>query len=261
MKKTISVNIGGFIFHIEEDAHDILLAYLADVQSRLDSEDSHEIMVDIEARIAELFQQKITSSKEVVTLEDVNEVMDVMGTPDAYGEESNTKNKNDDAEYVEAEEVGDDHTYESDSGKKRIYRDPEDQKIAGVCSGLAHYFEVDPTWIRLGFVLSFFTFGFSIPVYIVLWLVLPEAHSTTERMKMKGQKINSETIKEHFHNFKSKAKAKNEENKKKIVSAGTQIGEVLIKIVSFAMILTGFLLCIILGYWLFNHDFIMKMTK
>jgi len=205
MKKTVTANIGGIIFHIDEDAYDILFQYLTAIKNRYQgTEGNADIIGDIETRISEILQGKISNAKQVVTIEDVNAVIEIMGKVEQF-EDGNFNNNETNAAYDEKS------TY------KKLYRDDDDKIIAGVCSGIGAYFNVDALWIRLGFILSTLLFSTGLWIYLVLWIIVPKAKSTKEKLEMKGKKINIsniestiredlEDLKTKFHEFKDEAK-------------------------------------------------------
>ncbi len=137
MKKAIKINLSGIIFHIDEDAYEKLKTYLDTIGRHFSNkQESKEIIDDIEARIAELFQEKITEETQVITLPLVNEVIDIMGNPEDIA---------DTGEEAESQRT----FHEAYSRSRRLYRDPENSVIGGVCGGLAAYFNVDPVIFRL----------------------------------------------------------------------------------------------------------------
>lgn len=195
MNKTVTINISGIIFHIEEDAFESLSKYLADIKGYFSStEGGNEIMSDIESRIAELLQERISASKQVVLMSDVEVVKNVMGKPEDFGGESNTadNNRNNNA-YQD--------TFQQKI-KRKLFRDPDDKTIGGVCSGLAAYFDVDTVWIRLAMFLLIFFGGLSLWVYIILWMVIPQAKTTADRFAMRGEPANINNI---YQSFKEEA--------------------------------------------------------
>lgn len=202
MNKTVTINISGIIFHIEEDAYDKLSKYLSTIKGYFSKTDGgSEIMSDIEARIAEMLQSKTSAVKQVVLMADVDAVIDAMGKPEEFAEGNETDNhqEEDTNEYETNENV-----------KKRLFRDPDNKAIGGVCSGIAAYFDIDIVWIRLAMFLLIFFGGVSLWVYIILWIVIPEAKTTAEKLAMRGEKIDinniSKTVKEEAEQLKQRAK-------------------------------------------------------
>src|SRR4051812_22742992 len=160
MNKIVTINISGIIFHIEEDAFEKLNNYLNTIKGYFSkTDDGSEIMSDIQARIAELLQGKISTVKQVVLMVDVDSVIEIMGKPEEFIEDANEAPQTEDTEPI----------------KKRLFRDPDRKIIAGVCSGIAAYFDVDVIWIRLVMFLLFFFGGVSLWIYIILWIVIPQA--------------------------------------------------------------------------------------
>jgi phage shock protein PspC (stress-responsive transcriptional regulator)/uncharacterized membrane protein len=180
MKKTLTVNISGIVFHIDEDAYDKLNRYLGRIRQYFSTEEGcDEILSGIEGRIAEMFQEKIRDQRQVITLDDVKEVIGQLGEPEQIGGE-------------EPHEKEAPRTY-TEKGPKRLYRDPDDKYIAGVCGGLGAFFQVDPTWIRIIFLIGIFA-GFGILLYLILWIVIPRARTTAEKLEMRGEKVNLSNI-------------------------------------------------------------------
>ncbi len=175
MKKNISINISGIIFHIEEDGYETLKDYLDSISAYFANfEDSQEIVADIESRIAEKFLSHLSKSKQVITREDVSDLIKSMGTIEDF-------------QTVEEEDDFDKKTKTSQAGKesrekspKRLYRDTQHKILGGVASGIAHYLHIDPVWVRLLFILALFDFfltfsisTLSVLTYIILWIVVP----------------------------------------------------------------------------------------
>ncbi|WP_306643964.1 PspC domain-containing protein [Sanyastnella coralliicola] len=186
MNKTLSVNIGGFVFNIEEEAYEALRKYIDSIASFFrGQESSDEIIGDIEQRIAELFNERLGESRQVVTHEDVDAVIEIMGRPEQYAEADEA-----------AEETMEGKTSSKSKRKstRRVYRDSEDAVLGGVASGLSYNLGWDPLVLRIIFVLLAF-FGLAgIPIYIILWAVIPEAKTTAEKLRMRGEKVNVENI-------------------------------------------------------------------
>ena len=199
MNKTVNMNLGGFFFHIDEDAYQKLNRYFDAIRSSLSIEGRDEIMNDIESRVSELFSEKLTNNKQVLGLKDVDDVIAIMGQPEDYKIEDDGKTTNTNYAYTA-------------SGKtKKLYRDKDSGVIAGVCSGLGHYFGVDPVWIRIVLVLLVFAgFGTGLLAYLILWLVTPEAVTTSEKLEMRGEPITisniEKKVKEEFESVSEKFK-------------------------------------------------------
>ena len=182
MNKTVNINIGGLFFHIDEDAYQKLSKYFDAIKRSLsNSSGKEEIMKDIEMRVAELFTDRQKSDKHVINNKDVDEVVTVMGQPEDY-------RIDDDAEEAKP------YNYVS-TGRKKLYRDKERGSIAGVCTGLGHYFGIDSSWIKIAFLATAFAgFGFGIVVYFILWIALPEALTTSEKLEMRGEPVTISSI-------------------------------------------------------------------
>lgn len=178
MNKTIIINISGIIFHIEEDAYEKLKAYMTEVKSHfIKSEDSFEIVSDIENRIAELFNEIIQAEeKQVIVLYDVERIIRTMGQPKDFENTLEEEKEEEQKEINNAKNI-----------KKRLYRNPDDKIAAGICSGIAAYFDIDPLWIRLALAISIFFFGTGIVLYLLLWIIMPEAQTRTEKLAMRGE--------------------------------------------------------------------------
>jgi phage shock protein PspC (stress-responsive transcriptional regulator) len=203
MNKTVTINISGIIFHIEEDAYEKLGNYLKTVRNRFSAEDGRdEIMMDIEARVAEILQGKTSASKQVVVMADVDYVISLMGEPEAISDQEEKPEEKTAKEKEEAAHSG-------TRTRRRLYRDTDDKVVGGVCSGLGYYFDLDPVWIRIGFAVSFFVFGTGFLFYILLLIIIPKAETTAEKLEMRGEPVDvnniSRTIKEEFSGFKKKA--------------------------------------------------------
>jgi phage shock protein PspC (stress-responsive transcriptional regulator) len=240
MKKAIKINLSGIIFHIDEDAYEKLKTYLDTISRHFSNkQESKEIIDDIEARIAELFQEKITEETQVITIQLVNEVINIMGNPEDIadsGEESEGRRT----------------FHDSYNKSRRLFRDPENSVIGGVCGGLSAYFNVDPVIFRLLFVIFFFAGGASILVYIILWIVLPKAETAAQKLEMRGEKVNvsniEKKIREEYENVKdnvkeSYTKARNSETYHKTERAASDffdvLGKILLVFVKVILIIIG----------------------
>ncbi len=184
MKKTFTINISGSVFHIEEDAYEVLQKYMVTLKNHFgSSEEGIEIISDIEARIAEIFTEKLNGGKNAVTLEWVNIVINTMGTPESFSETL------DDEEPQPGQE----------KRKRRLYRDPEQTVLGGVCGGLSVYFDMDPVIVRIIFVvLTIITTGVGVLAYLILWIAVPKAVNTAQRLEMRGQEVSVKNIEKFF---------------------------------------------------------------
>jgi phage shock protein PspC (stress-responsive transcriptional regulator) len=176
MKKVVEVNIGRINFTIEDDAYINLKSYLNRFESSItEKNDAEEIMEDIEIRVAEIFQKEMKYPNQVINQKMVDKVIDCLGEVDTNAETNNTKEKM--------------------NTTKKLYRDIDDKKIAGVCSGLAAYFGIDVTLIRIIFLVALIGYGSTLVIYIILWIVMPEALTRVQKLEMRGEPITTENLK------------------------------------------------------------------
>lgn len=192
MKKTVKINIGGVIFHLDDDAYQILQNYLTSINQRFAStEEGKEIISDIEHRIAEILQSKLSDQKQVITKEDIDELIEIMGRPEDF-------------ENANEEEKSDYKYYERTS--KRLYRDPDNRVLGGVCSGIGSYLNIDPLIIRILFIILMLAYGVIGIIYIVLWALLPAAKTTAQKLDMRGEKFNisdiEKNVRKEYENVK-----------------------------------------------------------
>jgi phage shock protein PspC (stress-responsive transcriptional regulator) len=195
MKITISVNLGGYSFNIDEDAYSELKRYLKNLEIHFAGEESSsEILSDIENRMAELFRAKLTSYKQVINIADVNEVISIMGSPEDISDNEGPSRK---------EKF-------STPGPHRMYRDPDKRIIGGVCSGMGAYWDIEPWIIRVIFIALVMAGGLGILIYLILYIVLPEAKTTAQKIEMKGAPVNihniKESVKTEFNNVRKNMK-------------------------------------------------------
>jgi phage shock protein PspC (stress-responsive transcriptional regulator) len=189
MNKTVTINISGIIFHIEEEAYDKLSKYLSTIRGYFrDTEGRDEIMADIEARIAEMLKEKTSALKQVVLMKDVDEVMEAMGKPEDFAGEGQPH-----SEERKSEEPAGHHRR-----RRRVFRDPDNKMVGGVCSGISAYFDIDPVWLRLAWVVVTLLGGAGILIYIIMWIVIPVARTTAEKLEMRGEEVNINNIKRNF---------------------------------------------------------------
>jgi phage shock protein PspC (stress-responsive transcriptional regulator) len=184
MKKNFSVNIGKRLFNIDEDAFECLNNYLGRLRHYFSADEGHEeILSDIEMRIAELLQQKIEAMGQgIVILEYIQEVINEMGEPGQLS----------DAENNSAKQAASSKT----TGK--LFRDPVNRKVGGVAAGISAFFGIDPVWLRLIFILSTLLYGSGPIIYLILWIILPEAQTTSEKLEMQRQTINIGTLRDEL---------------------------------------------------------------
>lgn len=185
MNKTLTVNIGGIVFHIEEHAYETLRKYLESIKVHFTTADGgEEIMQDIESRIAEMLQEHISDSKQVIVEDDIKVVEAAMGKPEQFDDDihegkTGFTNKSNDSFGMPL-----------NLGKRRLYRDTEDRVLGGVCSGIGHRIGIDPIWVRLIFFALIWGGGVSIWVYILLLIILPKAETNAQKLEMRGEEVN-----------------------------------------------------------------------
>lgn len=221
MKKTVSVNIKGSNFLIEEDAYELLQDYLDRLENALKHESgSKEIIEDVELRIAELCSEKLSEFKKVVELADIEDILGKLGDPSMYVDE-------------DAEESTEGRSYEkssSESGERRLFRDTENAVIGGVCQGIANFMNIDVVVIRAIFVVILLFAGFGFPLYIILWIIVPKTKTTIDRLRMKGRPITVESVREEVESAAERIKDKssnfasnirdNENNRRRLSGIG-----------------------------------------
>ncbi len=200
MKKTIKININGLVFHIDEDAFERLENYLDRLKSKFRGTDGEaEIITDIESRIAEVFQTKISDEKEVIGLADVEAVVALLGEPEEID------GSDDEPEEFEPSSS---HEPRYREARKRIYRDPDSRIVGGVCGGLGEYFRVDPLVFRILFIVFSLAYGVGFLIYLLLWAVVPEARTRSEKLEMKGEDINVHNIEKSIRKEYEQVKTK-----------------------------------------------------
>jgi len=182
MNKTININLGGIFFHIDEIAYKKLNDYLNAIRRSLsdDPNGRDEIINDIETRIGELLSEKIKDVRQVINESDIDEVVEIMGKPEDY--------------MVDDDIFSDDYRPTQQRKSKKLYRDGDDKFLGGVSSGIAHYLDIDVIWIRLAWLVFAFGGGFGFILYPILWILLPEANTTAEKLEMEGEQVNISNI-------------------------------------------------------------------
>jgi len=181
MNKTIDIHIAQTLFSLDEQAYGILKNYLERLEFIfIKTEGGKDILEDIEVRISELFSEIKTDERYVISVSEVEQVIETLGSPeDLAGEESESYEPK--KEYAEP---------------KKLFRDTDDRFIGGVAGGLSHYIGIDSVWIRIILLILFFSsVGGVVLVYILLWIIVPEAITTADKLKMKGEPVNVSNIK------------------------------------------------------------------
>lgn len=179
MKQIVTIRLGHYVLKADDDAAEHIQFYTELLRKKYSTEEGgFEIINDIEERIGELLQQKqIKQQRSFTTLEDAKEATGQMGHIDDTSNPVNESN--------------------AETQRKRLFRDPDNKILGGVLSGLSAYFNIDPTIVRLIWVLSVLTFGFGVPLYIILWVIVPEANSMSEKMMMHGKTPTLKNIEEN----------------------------------------------------------------
>lgn len=272
MNKTIIININSIVFHIEEEAYEVLRSYMIDIKKHFGkSEDSQEILLDIENRIAEMFSEKIQAGrKEVISLEDVNHVITQMGKVSDF--------ENEDEETTEQSDFSTEGQVPPNQiVDKKLMRNPDDKILGGVCSGLGAYFGMEAKWMRLIFACFFLFGGTGVMFYIILWIVMPEAVSRADKMAMKGESPTLQNFKKSFDEeiqglnpHISKAKSELAKGTSAVGNGISRVGRTFLRIIGFLILvfcaLTIFALAIacigfitgILGY---QHEMVFPGTE
>jgi phage shock protein PspC (stress-responsive transcriptional regulator) len=217
MKKTVSVNIKGMNFLIEEDAYELLQSYMNRLTHSLRNEKgSKEIVEDIEFRIAELCSNYLSEKKQVIEKEDIENIVKTLGEPEDYVEDSENQE-----EKTTSNPGSTEPKQTNINSEKRLYRDLENARIAGVCGGISNYFGIDVVIIRAIFLLVFLFAGFGFPIYIILWILLPKATTSVDRLRMYGRPITAENIKEEVESLANKFKDEGSSLAKKLRKDGS----------------------------------------
>jgi phage shock protein PspC (stress-responsive transcriptional regulator) len=202
MNKTVNINLGGMFFHIDEDAFQKLTRYFDAIKRSLsNSSGQEEIIKDIEIRIAELVAEKHANEKQVISISELDEIIAVMGQPEDY------RIDNDGEEPVK----GSNFNATTDTGRKKLYRDKDGGMIGGVLSGLGYYFGIDKVWLRIFLLIMLFAWGTGVLAYIILWIVMPEAVTTSEKLEMMGEPVTisniEKKVREEFESVSEKIKS------------------------------------------------------
>ncbi|WP_034921854.1 PspC domain-containing protein [Gillisia sp. CAL575] len=249
MNKTVNINLAGIFFHIDEDAYAKLQHYLEAIKNSLtNTQGKEEIIADIEARIAELFNEKIKDVKQVIGNTEVEAVIATMGQPEDYML---------DDEIFEDEPSYAKTTNTANTTGKQLFRDTENSYIGGVSSGLGHYLGIQAIWVRLlWIILTIASSGAFILIYIALWIFVPEAKTTADKLSMRGEEVNisniERKIKEGFDDVAGKVRNADYDKygrqvKSGASSAATGISSAILAILNIFVKFIGLLILLIAG--------------
>ena len=205
MKKTLNINLAGYPFTIDEDAYHLLKDYLDTIRYAFETnQDTEDLASDIESRIAEILLENEAGRVKIVSLDEISKVIERIGKPSDFIEVeenfSSQDGRNTEEVKVEQEQItpppyNPQNHSRNPFVRKRLFRDPQNSLLGGVCSGLAYYLHIDVTIIRLIAVLLFFLSASTVAiVYIILWIVVPDAATPLQRMQMMGEDPTMENI-------------------------------------------------------------------
>ena len=194
MKKNISINISGIIFHVEEDGYEKLRQYLDAINQYFSKfEGSSEIIADLENRIAEIFHSKLSDEKQVITLEDVQALIQTMGGINDFKATAESEDEPASFETRSNENQGSNGSQTGFKSTKKLYRNNRRKVLGGVCSGIAHYLNIDPVWVRLIFALLIpVGNGFMLLAYIFAWVIIPGSNDLDDQPTIKKMYRNTE---------------------------------------------------------------------
>ena len=179
MKRILNAGIGGKNFVMDEDAYSRMELYLTEFRKKLSDSESAEVMDDLEQRIAELFEGEIGMTGQVVTLNMVGKVISQLGLPDGSA--------------FMADDFSGPHP-DGAKVEKKLYRDDDGKTIAGICSGLALYFDIDVTLIRILMLVLLLGGSIGFWIYVILWIAVPKADTAARKCEMRGWPVNAENM-------------------------------------------------------------------
>jgi phage shock protein PspC (stress-responsive transcriptional regulator) len=246
MKETIKINLGQRLFDLDKDSYDRLKIYLDSLKRYFQKspKEADEILQDIEQRIADMLEEKLSDRRQIITIEDIDEVINKMGTIEDFELDDQNSDSESSTESRESEKAADQNVKEN----RRMFRDIDNNILGGVCSGMAAYFNIDIVWIRLGFVLLVLLKGAGILAYIILWFVIPAARNTAQKLQMHGRPVNVENIeqsvKDEFNKVKDNfSKVSKTESFKRIQSVTAEIfetiGSILLVLLRIILVFAG----------------------
>ncbi|MDH6356002.1 phage shock protein PspC (stress-responsive transcriptional regulator) [Dysgonomonas sp. PH5-45] len=194
MKKVIDVNMGGISFSIEDDAYIQLKGYLSRFEKTINNpEDVKEVMEDVEIRIAEIFQKELRFPSQVVDSKLVDKVIDCLGDIEQQSAAENASSSSQEKKWQPDEEA----PFMRNNRYRKLYRDSDSKKIAGVCSGIATYFDIDVTLVRIIFAVLVFCYGSTVVLYIALWIAMPVAQTVAQKLELRGVQPTAENIRRY----------------------------------------------------------------
>ncbi|MDE7496332.1 MAG: PspC domain-containing protein [Muribaculaceae bacterium] len=261
MKKTYNINLAGLVFTMDDDAYDLLNNYLDTLQHAFRKDpDAKELIADIEGRAAELLAEHLGENRQVVTLADVETVIAQIGRPEEMMEEeivSETRERDfsnrEEGRDTRGEEYTEEVRIEANGAvpppysaphplSRKLFRDPQNAMIGGVCAGLAAYLKIDVTWVRLLTVaLCFISLSTAAIAYIILWIVLPEARTPLQRMQMNGEAPTIEnigrTVTDNFKGEQGGEQYENTNGSKRFIDRLAGLFGILAKVVLICLIL------------------------
>ncbi len=258
MNKTVSINLGGLVFHIDEDAFQKLSHYFDAIKRSLsNTKGQEEIINDIEMRVGELVAEKHKSDKQVISIKEVDEIISIMGQPEDYRiDDEEPKNTTSNFETLKRD--------------KKLFRDKDEAVIGGVLAGLGHYFGIDKVFLRILFLVLFFVAGTGLLAYIILWIAMPEAQTTSEKLEMRGEPVTISNIEKKvreefvtlsekfkstdFEKMKSEMKSNGDKLKNNLGGIISMILNVFAKVIGVLMILSslGILVVFLIGVLAFG---------
>ena len=230
MKKTLSINLSGLVFTIDEDAYNKLQTYLHKLSEHFKDESDREIISDVETRIAEIFTERLNKNRTVVTLEDVDYVISTLGNPNQFDDENDIEDN--------SENESKSNNSKNKKRHRKFYRDVDNQIFGGVAAGLASYTGIDVSFIRIIFILlTIFSFSWMIVIYVILWIICPAAKTTSQKLEMQGIEPSIENIKEYINKM---------DIKNNVSSIGSAFGKFLKIFFKILAIIIGVIFCSVL---------------
>jgi phage shock protein PspC (stress-responsive transcriptional regulator) len=196
MKKSLNINLGGIVFPIDEDAYERLNSYISAIERKFGNTlESKEIIADLESRMAELLQGRISKVKQSVDISDIDYLISVLGNPQEMAEDYSSPSSTEEP-------------HSRSHIQRKLYRDMDNSILGGVCSGLGAYFHTDPVLFRILFLLLLFFGGASFIIYFILWIAVPAAKTPIQKMEMRGEEISINNLERNTRDFQEKSTSK-----------------------------------------------------